>query len=152
MRVEAAVEEEAKPRPPMSELQDTQSGNAVAKKPPNTLSPGVWTKQIQAFESYYNPPRVFPQQMVYGAEEVLARMLWEKDVSMMFTPLGLGEIVAARSYTATRQVNKFATKDKAKETLEFRQGAGNTVNLEQNNVKFDQKSERMVEDGMEANQ
>ena len=80
--------------------------------------------------------------MVYGAEEVLARMLWEKDVSMMFTPLGLGEVVATRSYTATGQVNKFATKDKAKETLEFRQEAGNTVNLEQKNTKFVPKNEK----------
>ena len=75
--------------------------------------------------------------MVYGAEEMLARMMREKDVSKMFTPLGLGEIVTARSYTATGQVNKFATNDKAKEILEFRQSAGNTINLEQKIVVFD---------------
>ena len=35
--------------------------------------------------------------------------------------------------------------------MEFRQVAGNTVNLDQKNVIFDPESERMVEDGMEAN-
>ena len=118
LRAEAIVEEAAKPKPSVGEVHDVPCGDQVVKKAPKTLSPGVWTKQIQASETYYNPPRVFPQQMVYGAEEVLAQMLSEKDASMMFTSLGLGEIVAARSYTATGQVNKSETKDKTKETLE----------------------------------
>ena len=67
---------------------------------------------------------------------MLARLLWEKDVSKVFTHLGLAENVAARSYTATGQINKFATKDKAMEISEIRQATG---------------IPRMVEDGMYAN-
>ena len=126
-------------------------GRPTTRKAPKTLGPGVWAKQIKEFENFYTPARVFPQQMVYGAEEVLARLLWEKDVSKMYTPLGLGEIVASRSYTSTGQVNKFTTEDKAKETFEFRQGAGNSVNLEAKTFTCDPKSARMVEDGMDAN-
>ena len=59
VRAEAIAEENAKPQLPAVETQGTRKEDGGVKKPPKTLSPGVWTKQIQDFESYYTPSESF---------------------------------------------------------------------------------------------
>ena len=43
-----------------------------------------------------------------GAEEVLARMVHERQVSHLFTPVRLGEIISTRHFTPSKQVNPWA--------------------------------------------
>ena len=53
---------------------------------------------------------VFPQKLLIGAEQVLARIWWENTESFDYTPIGLGELLRARAFTADGQVNTLMTK------------------------------------------
>ena len=52
--------------------------------------------------------RLFPSEILLGAEAVLARLLHEHTSSKHYTPLKLGEVLQARAYTASGQVNTMA--------------------------------------------
>ena len=84
----------------------------TSEKIPATLTAGVWKTQIDAYENSSVPKRDFPKEKLIGAEGVLARMLHEAQVSHMFTPIKLGELLQNRSFTATGTVNQIKTKDK----------------------------------------
>ena len=77
-------------------------------KAPKKLGRGDWKRFIDIFEGRYTPRRPFPQKMVAGAEEVLARLIWDNEISKVYTPLGLGEVLATRAYDddAAGNVNK----------------------------------------------
>ncbi|CAE7569043.1 unnamed protein product, partial [Symbiodinium sp. CCMP2592] len=53
-------------------------------------------------------PRAFPTRRLAGAEEVLARIHWEHTVSFAYSPLGLGEILSQRTWTAANELNPLA--------------------------------------------
>ena len=74
-------------------------------KMPKELQPGQWQKGIDDYERDSKPPRFFPTNKLFGAEEVLARLLWEKNVSRMHTPMTLGQVVQLRSYTKHGAIN-----------------------------------------------
>ena len=66
------------------------------------------------------PPKDFPHWsrlvaayngvLVGGAEEVLSRIHWEHTKSKLYTPLGIGEILAKRAFSALGVVNTLAVK------------------------------------------
>jgi len=71
----------------------------------STLLPGDWQRQVDRWESQWTPKRTFPSKILQGSETVLARLLYEKDVTRQFTPLGLCDIVATRAYHYDGSVN-----------------------------------------------
>ena len=53
-------------------------------------------------------PRQFPTRRLAGADAILARIYHEHTVSKAYTPLMLGEILAARTWTSADELNKLA--------------------------------------------
>ena len=89
----------------------------TSDKVPKGLKKGEWQTQVRKFETAFVPERKFPQNLLLGAEEVLARLRHELTESRIFTPLGLGEILQRRAFTAQGQVNPFLAKAKENKTL-----------------------------------
>lgn len=82
-------------------------------KPPKSLGKNVWQNRIKEWETSYTPQRKFPSVVLIGAEPILARMIWEHE-NKCYNLLQLGEIIQARSFTSTGEINKLATKEKDK--------------------------------------
>ncbi|CAJ1377672.1 unnamed protein product [Effrenium voratum] len=100
------------------------SGSAPAASPaaddrvPKQLPANVWSslndyqsQQIGGFD------RVFPVNELLGAERIVARVCHEHVVSENYGPIHLGEIVAARTFSASGEPNPLAKKDRAATTL-----------------------------------
>ena len=83
---------------------------ANVDKVPKTLPPGTWQSLVRAYNAtqLHGRDRSFPVEELLGAECVLARMYHEHNVSKTYTPVGLGEIVQRRSFTAAGEVNPLA--------------------------------------------
>ena len=126
-------------------VQNTQS--SVPDKVPSCLKSGVWRIQIDLYEQSFTPNRVFPTEKLIGAEAVLARVLFENQVSKLYTPIKLGELLQARSFTATGNVNPVATRDKLFQKLGFTEDG--TIELAPKNT-WDPQSQWAVIDGLEA--
>ena len=77
------------------------------QKAPKTLPKGYWATVIQEYEKEMvaGVNRSFPSHQLVGAEEVLARMVHERQVSHLFTPVRLKEIISTRHFTPSKQVN-----------------------------------------------
>ena len=90
----------------------TASPASASKKVPKELPDGIWNQQIGKYNAVQvnGANRKFPEEALVGAEAVLARMWHEHTVTKVYTPTKLGEIVTARSFTATGEVNQLATK------------------------------------------
>ena len=96
------------------------TSTADPSKAPKTLPKGYWAKRIKDFESSQieGRNRTFPVHLLVGAEETLARMVFEFESSRLFTPVKLGEVISSRNFTPSRQVNPFAkTEDRFAEAL-----------------------------------
>ena len=89
--------------------------------------------------------------MVAGAEQILARLIWENEVSKVYTPLGLGEVIATRSYDATGGVNKLAQKNKDKDILSFKRTDGEYLQMVSKENVVDPQSQELIKDALEAN-
>ena len=83
-------------------------------KAPKKLGQRSWLQQVQKYEAAYVSKRAFPQKIVAEAEEVLARLMWEHEVSKVYTALGPGEVIATRSYNSCGNVNRHAQKNEGK--------------------------------------
>ena len=97
----------------------TTCNGGQPNKIPTELRTGEWAKRVDAFQNAFQPARAFPQQLLVGAEKVLARMIHESEESKNYTPVTLGEILEARAFTALGDPNPLATKKK-KNKLEWR--------------------------------
>lgn len=88
----------------------TTSSATSSDKVPKTLPAGAWQSLVRAFNAtqLHGRDRCFPVEELLGAECVLARMYHEHNVSKSYTPVGLGEIVQRRSFTAAGEVNPLA--------------------------------------------
>ena len=146
--------EAARPKPPELPsppvIQYTLPTDPSKSKAPKTLGPGVWNQKIEAYEKEWQGRRKFPYQVIVGAEEVLARLVWELEGSKNFTPLKLGEIVAARSYSSTGKVNKWANSDKSKDVFQIKAGTTDGVELVQKNWTFTPQTWEMITEAFEA--
>ena len=101
----------AAPAPtPVAPPSSTAASAASGDKVPKTLPAGVWQSLVRAFNTtqLHGRDRCFPVEELLGAECVLARMYHEHNVSKSYTPVGLGEIVQRRSFTAAGEVNPLA--------------------------------------------
>ena len=87
---------------------------AQAAKVPTALRKGQWRLNVERWQDQWEPPRVFNEEMIYGADEALARLDHEAAVSKAFTLLKLGELTATRSWKADGELNREAEKHKRK--------------------------------------
>ncbi|CAE7194098.1 unnamed protein product [Symbiodinium sp. CCMP2592] len=69
-----------------------------------------WTDLVARYNAVQlgGEPRSFPVERLVGSEEVLARIHWEHTRSKLYTPLGLGEILATRTWSSLGVVNPLA--------------------------------------------
>ena len=76
-------------------------------KPPKSLPKGYWAQVVKDFEAekVAGVNRVFPVNLLVGAEEVLARLVFEKTVSGRYFSGKLGEVMSFRHFTPSGQVN-----------------------------------------------
>ena len=66
-----------------------------------------WRQQIERYNEVLlgGRRRRFPERQLMGAEAVLARLWHEHTRTKLYTPLGLGEILARRTFTASGELN-----------------------------------------------
>ena len=99
----------ASPATPVAPPAATSSSTtqAEAAKPPKSLPKGYWAQVVKDFEAekVAGVNRVFPVNLLVGAEETLARMVHEKTVSGLYSPVKLGEVISVRHFTPSGQVN-----------------------------------------------
>ncbi|CAE7864993.1 POLA2, partial [Symbiodinium necroappetens] len=77
---------------------------------PTLLNLPAWGPLVQAYNAKLldGKPRQFPTRRLAGADAILARIYHEHTVSKAYTPLMLGEILAARTWTSADELNKLA--------------------------------------------
>ena len=96
------------------------SASATSEKIPKQQLPAhVWQKQISRYNSITvdGRPRKFLEKEVLGAERVLGRIWHEHTVTKTYTPVGLGEILQKRSFTASGEVNPLQKQTRATQLL-----------------------------------
>eukprot|EP00435_Cladocopium_sp_Y103_P013637 s2457_g3.t1 len=95
------------------------ASTASEDKVPKTLPPGKWGAMVKEYQSKQidGEDRTFPTHEVLGAEAVLARVVHEVEISKNFTPVLLGEIIAARTFQSTGEPNPLAKREKAPQRL-----------------------------------
>ena len=92
------------PAPAMLNLPSPPAG-------PPSKSFEAWGPLVQAYNAKLldGKPRQFPTRQLAGADAILARICHEHTVSKAYTPLMLGEILAARTWTSADELNKLAS-------------------------------------------
>ena len=107
---QAAIVAATPPAPSAAVAASPSTASTTSDKVPKTLPPGTWQTLVRAYNStqLHGRDRSFPVEELLGAECVLARMFHEHNVSKTYTPIGLGEIVRRRSFTAAGEVNPLA--------------------------------------------
>ena len=99
--------------------------------------------------SAFTPPRVFPQQLLIGAEAVLARLIYEKTESLHFTPLALGEILKVRAFSATGDVNPLLARAEKPKPMKITQTDGE-AHLALGDPEYTPKTIWSIIDGLDA--
>lgn len=140
------------PFPPIPTVHVVNVPETNKDKVPKKLGQGVWLKQISLYEEAQSPPRPFPQKLIAGADEVLARMLWEHETSKVYSELELGEIIGVRMYDSCGQVNRYRNKNKGKDILAFRSAGGDEMEIvKKEGTGWNPKSADLIRDALEAN-
>ena len=96
------------------------AANPVAEETiPRQLPPGVWANLLHEYQSQQigGVDRIFPVNELLGTDKILARVYYEHTSSKTYSPVGLGELVAARTFTAAGEPNPLAKKDRSTTTL-----------------------------------
>ena len=98
-------------------------------KVPKTLAPGRWTQLINAYQSQQigGMDRIFPVQELLGTEPVLARILHEHEVSKLYSPVLLGELMSMRTFLPTGEPNPLSKKDRSTQKLQLTGDTGTLV-------------------------
>ena len=106
----AALVATPSPQLPGTTSSTTASNSHMA---PKQLPKDYWAKRIKEYESAQIEGRneSFPVHFWVGAEETLARMVYENETSRLFSSVTLGENISIRNFTLSRQVNPSAKSD-----------------------------------------
>ena len=107
------------PVTPASGATSPAANPVTEEKIPKQLPPGVWANLFHEYQTQQigGLDRIFPVNEILGAEKVLARIYYEYNTSKSYTPIGLGELVAARTFIAAGEPNPLAKKDRTTTTL-----------------------------------
>ena len=109
-----------------------------------------WSRLVAAYNGVLvgGEKREFPTIELLGAEEVLSRIHWEHTKSKLYTPLGIGEILAKRTFSALGVVNTLAVKRNSRAPQQLRLVDGNIAVAEDR--PFTPKGVWAVVDGITA--
>ncbi len=90
----------------------TTTATETNNKAPKKLTAGVWASQMEKYNDtlIVADRRRFPDQIIHGAEAILARLWYEGSNKEVYAPIRLGEVTVARAFAATRQANPSAVK------------------------------------------
>ena len=109
-----------------------------------------WSRLVAAYNGVLvgGEKREFPTIELLGAEEVLSRIHWEHTKSKLYTPVGIGEILAKRTFSALGVVNTLAVKRNSGAPQQLRLVDGNIAVAEDR--PFTPKGVWAVVDGITA--
>ena len=99
------------------------SGSGTTKtsedKAPKQLPQGIWSQLLNNFQSQqlHGKDRIFPTQEILGADAVIARVWWEHTHSKLYSPVQLGEVLQARTFQASGEVNPLAKPNRSSTKL-----------------------------------
>ena len=81
------------------------SSSSTSDTVPKTLPPGVYAKLVQDHNSITidGEKRHFPEKVLLGADKILARMYHEHTLTKHYTAVTLGEIMAHRAPSVTKE-------------------------------------------------
>ena len=113
--MQQVIQQAQQPTVPPPSTTTTPSASTSEDKVPKTLAPGRWTTLVGAYQKQQlgGLDRRFPTHELLGSEHIIARMLHEFEVSKLFTPVGLGEIISSRTFLPTGEPNPLAKKDRS---------------------------------------
>ena len=99
--------------------------------PPKSFD--AWGPLVQAYNAKLldGKPRQLPTRRLAGADAVLSRIYHEHTVSKAYTPLLLGEILSARTWTSADELNKLAAGGKEPSSGALHVVAGTVVAAEE---------------------
>eukprot|EP00435_Cladocopium_sp_Y103_P036545 s1034_g9.t1 len=114
----------AVPLPPASGPTAPPAGGGTTAQPatektPKSLPAQIWQRQVARYNNVTvdGRPRRFPEREVLGAEKILGR-IWDEHVNTKsYTPVGLGELLERRSFTASGDVNPLQKQAKSGQAL-----------------------------------
>lgn len=111
----AAVPTPSAPTPAISASATSKADDKV----PRSLPTGVWTNLLNSYNKaqLHGQDRCFPQHELVSSEVTLARMNHEHQVTKMYSPIPLGEIVQRRSFTPSGDVNPLSAKSRTPKAL-----------------------------------
>ena len=115
-------------------------------KPPKTFP--QWAKQIEAYNSKLlgAKRRRFPEMQLAGAEQILAKLWHMHTRTKQYEPPGLGEVIQARTFTASRDVNPLREKKHASKGLRIE----DDTLVPKEDPQWEPRSVLSVLDGLEA--
>ena len=120
-----------------------------AGPPPKSFD--AWGPLVQAYNAKLldGKPRQFPTRRLAGADAVLSRIYHEHTVSKAYTPLLLGEILSARTWTSADELNKLAAGGREPSGGALQVVAGNIVAAEEKKA-WEPRGVMAFLDGLEA--
>ncbi|CAE7351372.1 PUB3, partial [Symbiodinium sp. CCMP2456] len=120
---------------------------AAAGPPPKSFD--AWGPLVKAYNDKLldGKPRSFPTRRLAGADAVLARIYHEHTVSKSYTPLLLGEILAARTWTSGDELNRLAVPQKEAGSLHI---VGGSLVAADDKRAWEPRGVMSVLDGLEA--
>jgi len=126
----------------------TMPSTSTDDKVPKTWPKGVYQQLLTDYKASAGNTKTFPEKTLLGAEQVVVRMWHEHTVSKNYQAVGLGEIIAKRTFTATSSVNSTAKRDKSDKTLVLNPDDHTLVQQEQKD--WDPQSMMMILDSLDA--
>ena len=118
-----------------------------AGPPPKSFD--AWGPLVQAYNAKLLDGKPRQSRRLAGADAVLSRIYHEHTVSKAYTPLLLGEILSARTWTSADELNKLAAGGKETSDGAFHIVAGTVVAAEEKKV-WEPRGVMAFLDGLEA--
>ena len=107
------------PAPAVTVSTSSGSSKTSEDKAPKQLPQGIWSQLLVAYQSQqlHGRDRVFPTQEILGADAIIARVWWEHTHSKLYSPVQLGEVLQARTFQASGEVNPLAKANRSTSKL-----------------------------------
>ena len=109
--------------------QPVASGPAASStedKVPKSLAAGKWTQMITHYQGQQigGRDRIFPVHELLGTESILARIVHEHEISKMYSPVLLGELISSRTFLPTGEPNPLSKRDRTSQKLQLTGDSG----------------------------
>ena len=119
----AWLAQQAPPLPTIQHLHQLVAPAVGLARPQRTRHPSSCHKGYGVNSSTLSNPnshgkdRIFPTHEILGADAVIARVWWEHTHSKLYSPVQLGEVLQARTFQASGEVNPLAKPNRSSTKL-----------------------------------